>query len=725
MQLGRLLWKCKDQGARSDLEQFDPRKAIFVLNKWDQVPTKEREEVKVETIRKLGMMWGGLTESQEAVKGGFRSADFNKVLDGIYELLPQTLNHKLSVQRMANILEESLTFVRLKLNDAFRNLDAGERRREYREARSALSRFNEFSAHCVKEVKDFLEDEIESAVTSLPSVLHGEELKEHLSAVAIDAETDQDAIQKLCSEIEYYLLLKHQPFQNRIKAINEQFLDKFIAMITRVSDDYDEKIRPVIGLRFKMNAMFHKTPSNLSALVESMIVLASFVYSGMIITPFMPFTFPFALIPAVPVSLAIVLGVTALVMSSRENKDRSRLSDRSRRLAEEATTAMAERLKSIAEKGLERSLWWLSEFESHLQAKKDLDRCFVEDRFAETRGQMQLVSIYETQESDTNLRLGQLAMVELTEMREYEFDLDSIVGWPDPQNRIGGGSYGEVYRVQVERGESLVPAALKVGVLLYEITTEQNAWEFLTEESNLRDLRGEHIVEYYGTACKRMKTEGQPDSLKLGLVMELCDGTLEDRIVGQREHNPTWWGHDPVMKQRAFSYTQNLAVQLCEGLRTIHDAGYIHRDLKLINVLVTAGDVVKLADVGVTKREVDVTGTIIGTVIYAAPEVMGRKMYNKSADIYSLGLILWEMWYGRTIWQAMDDRGLRSLTEGESMMMPHSPDSVRPIPEWETLVRDCVSPDASRRPSALQCLQRIRDMTMEDSSELSLPTSCV
>ena len=56
--------KCKDQGARSELEQFDPKKAIFVCNKWDLVEPDERQEVKDETIRKLGEMWEGLDESQ-------------------------------------------------------------------------------------------------------------------------------------------------------------------------------------------------------------------------------------------------------------------------------------------------------------------------------------------------------------------------------------------------------------------------------------------------------------------------------------------------------------------------------------------------------------------------------------------------------------------------------------------------------------------------------------
>ncbi|XP_035663932.1 serine/threonine-protein kinase ppk11-like [Branchiostoma floridae] len=198
----------------------------------------------------------------------------------------------------------------------------------------------------------------------------------------------------------------------------------------------------------------------------------------------------------------------------------------------------------------------------------------------DARSTDEILQMYEPQSRDINRFLGQLAMFHLTEMRGYEYDLDSIIGWRDTTSRIGEGSFGEVYRVQVQGKGTETPAALKLGVYPYDITTTETAWDFLKEEDNLRKLQGEHIVEYYGTACRR---EG--GGLRLGLVMELCDGTLGDRIVGNRNHNPAWWGADPEKQAAAFSYTQNLAVQLCEGLKTIHDAGYIHKDLKVINIL--------------------------------------------------------------------------------------------------------------------------------------------
>ena len=55
----------------------------------------------------------------------------------------------------------------------------------------------------------------------------------------------------------------------------------------------------------------------------------------------------------------------------------------------------------------------------------------------------------------------------------------------------------------------------------------------------------------------------------------------------------------------------------------------------------------KIADVGLAKAEIDITGTFAGTPIYMAPEVFHSQKYGTEADIYSLGLIMWEMWYGQ------------------------------------------------------------------------------
>jgi serine/threonine protein kinase len=58
-------------------------------------------------------------------------------------------------------------------------------------------------------------------------------------------------------------------------------------------------------------------------------------------------------------------------------------------------------------------------------------------------------------------------------------------------------------------------------------------------------------------------------------------------------------------------------------------------------------DVVKLADVGLTKREDSIGEWVVGTPVYMSPEVLVPKgIYDRKADIYALGIMIWEMWYG-------------------------------------------------------------------------------
>ena len=55
----------------------------------------------------------------------------------------------------------------------------------------------------------------------------------------------------------------------------------------------------------------------------------------------------------------------------------------------------------------------------------------------------------------------------------------------------------------------------------------------------------------------------------------------------------------------------------------------------------------KISDVGVSKAAIDITGTLTGTPVYIAAEVFHYEKYDCKADIYSLGIILWEMWHGK------------------------------------------------------------------------------
>ena len=114
----------------------------------------------------------------------------------------------------------------------------------------------------------------------------------------------------------------------------------------------------------------------------------------------------------------------------------------------------------------------------------------------------------------------------------------------------------------------------------------------------------------------------------------------------------------------------------------------------------------KITDVGVSKDAKDITGTLAGTPVYIAPEVFHSKLYDSKADIYSFGIMLWEMWYGR---QAFAE--FRGPMEVFFCMVDghHRPEEVKgekkPPARWKQLMNRCWDGNPEKRPSAKICNQ--------------------
>ena len=112
-----------------------------------------------------------------------------------------------------------------------------------------------------------------------------------------------------------------------------------------------------------------------------------------------------------------------------------------------------------------------------------------------------------------------------------------------------------------------------------------------------------------------------------------------------------------------------------------------------------------MTDVGVSKPAVDITGTIAGTPVYLAPEVFHSQVYDCKADIYSLGIMLWEIWYGE---QAFGNVKVRTLGALFSLVDDgYRPGNVQgcnqPPPNWQMLMNQCWKRNPDERPTARKC----------------------
>ena len=125
------------------------------------------------------------------------------------------------------------------------------------------------------------------------------------------------------------------------------------------------------------------------------------------------------------------------------------------------------------------------------------------------------------------------------------------------------------------------------------------------------------------------------NSGKFCIVMEFADGGDIDSYIKSR-------------KGRYFPEAEVLRifVQICLAIKHIHDRKILHRDLKGQNIFLTANGIVKVGDFGIARvlrNTGEFAATRIGTPYYMSPEIMDGKRYNSKTDIWSLGVILFEL----------------------------------------------------------------------------------
>jgi len=228
------------------------------------------------------------------------------------------------------------------------------------------------------------------------------------------------------------------------------------------------------------------------------------------------------------------------------------------------------------------------------------------------------------------------------------FEVGQIAADYEILGLLGKGGMGRVYRVRnviSNRGEAMK-------VLLADVAAEAELGDrFIGEIRTLARLDHPNIAKFH-TA---FKFENQ-----LVMLMELVEGfTLSDR--GKE---------GPVPLEEVLSY----ASQTLAALSYAHQNGVIHRDIKPSNIMVTPHGIVKLMDFGIAKSTFEPLltrpGTTMGSMLYMSPEQVRGMTVDARSDLYSVGVLLYELTAGRRPFEA---ENTYAILEAQLNAMPQPP----------------------------------------------------
>lgn len=198
--------------------------------------------------------------------------------------------------------------------------------------------------------------------------------------------------------------------------------------------------------------------------------------------------------------------------------------------------------------------------------------------------------------------------------------------------KIGNGGMATVYKAT----DLVLKRYVAVKILRDEFTTDEEfIRRFETEAQSAARLTHPNIVSIYDVGV---------DNGIYYIVMELIQGkTLKEIIVEERGPLPWKW-------------SVNVAIQIASALEMAHKNNIIHRDIKPHNIIITEDGIAKVTDFGIAKAVSNSTitafGTTIGSVHYFSPEHARGGYTDAKSDLYSLGVVMYEMVTGKVPFDA-------------------------------------------------------------------------
>ena len=247
--------------------------------------------------------------------------------------------------------------------------------------------------------------------------------------------------------------------------------------------------------------------------------------------------------------------------------------------------------------------------------------------------------------------------------------------------RLGQGGMGTVYRAR----DTSLGREVALKVLPAEMATD-TAWleRFKREAQAVARLNHPGIVTIHSIE--------EADGVHFS-TMELVEGRSIDQVLPASGFE--------------IETTLELAVQIVGAVAAAHEAGIVHRDLKPANIMIGAGNRTKVLDFGLAKMApmqsedeetqlLTQAGTVLGTVPYMSPEQLSGKAVDQRSDVFSLGIVLYEMITGGRPFQGSNRAEILSSVLRDT---PEPPSAIRTDTpaDLERIIERCLRKDPAQR----------------------------
>ncbi|KAG4386044.1 hypothetical protein AAZX31_12G199600 [Glycine max] len=247
--------------------------------------------------------------------------------------------------------------------------------------------------------------------------------------------------------------------------------------------------------------------------------------------------------------------------------------------------------------------------------------------------------------------------------------------------RVGIGFFGEVFR-GIWNGTDVA-----IKVFLEQDLTAENMEDFCNEISILSRLRHPNVILFLGACTKPPRLSMVTEYMELGSLYYLI------HLNGQK-------------KKLNWRRRLRMLRDICKGLMCIHRMKVVHRDLKSANCLVNKHWTVKICDFGLSRIMTESPmrdSSSAGTPEWMAPELIRNEPFTEKCDIFSLGVIMWELCTLNRPWEGVPpERVVYSVAnEGSRLEIPEGP--------LGRLISECWA-ECHERPSCEEILSRLVDI---------------